>query len=190
MKTFFKKTATLFFSALVIAGAGWLLWQWINPWFDNLRNRDNNEIIAFHDHFESDPAIPNIVLEGQRLRDIVPPLIHNGMAFFPVDFIRAHIDPFMFWDTGAQTLFVTTRSEMLAFRPGEVRTVGGLVYVPADTVMGLYPFTVIQHGGGNGRPYTPNHGGGYVPCPRALPRRCKRAHHHNIGFGCAGYVIL
>jgi len=129
---------------LVIAGVGWIGWRLIAPQFENLRDRDNREIIPFHDHFDLDPAIPHIILEGQRLTAFTP-LIHNDTAFLPVDFIREFIDPFMFWDAGAQTLLVTTREEMLAFRLGDVRNFEGRIFVPADKVMGLYPFSVVFH---------------------------------------------
>lgn len=130
---------------VVIAGVGLVIWWLIRPQFEILRSRENREVIAFHDHFDLDPDIPHIVLEGQRLRDIVPPLIHNGVPFLPFDFVRFHIDPFIFWDAGAQYLFVTTRQEMRYFRHGDIRVAGGEVYIPADLIMGLYPFTVAYH---------------------------------------------
>lgn len=135
-----------FFVFVLIAGSvGYIVWQLISPHFDKLRNRENREVIAFHDHFDLNPDVPNIVLEGQRLRDIPPPVIHNGLAYLPVAFVREYIDPFMFWDRGIQTLFVTTRHEMRTYRHGDIRVINGEPFVPADLLMRLYPFTVEYH---------------------------------------------
>jgi spore germination protein YaaH len=136
---------TFFGTLLVIAVVGWVIWQFINPQFENLRNRENNELIPFHEHFDADPAIPHIIWEGERLRDVVPPIIHNGTAYLPVEFVRAFLDPFMFWDANAQKLFVTTRTDMRTFRHGDIRVTADGVYVPADLLMMLYPFSVQYH---------------------------------------------
>jgi len=147
IKRFFAALFTFIAIVLVIIAVFAVIWWLIRPQFENIRNRDNRDVIPFHDHFDLDPAIPHIVLEGQRIRetDIHPPLIHNGIAYLPVCFIREYIDPFMFWDTGAQMLFVTTLYEMRTYRHGHIRVADGLPFIPADLVMGLYPFTVTHH---------------------------------------------
>jgi len=147
LKKFITAVITFIVLILIMVGIGTVVWHLIRPQFDNLRNRDNHDVIPFHDHFDLDPDIPHIILEGRRIRDtdINQPLVHNGIAYLPVCFIREFIDPFMFWDTGAQTLFVTTRHEMRAYRHGDIRVADGVPFVPADLVMGLYPFTVSYH---------------------------------------------
>jgi hypothetical protein len=145
MKQFLKAIMLFIVFLLVFAVAVTLLWVLIRPRLENIRNRENREVVPFHIHFDFDPGTAHIIWEGQRIRDAEPPIIHNGIAYLPVCFIREHIDPFMFWDTGAQTLFVTTLRDMRTYRHGHIRVVGGVPFVPADMVMGLYPFTVVFH---------------------------------------------
>jgi len=145
LKKLLSQAASIFGVALVVGLIVWVAWQIISPHFDGLRNRDNREIVSFHEHYDLDAAVPILIFDGVRVTGEVMPAVHNGVPFIPMDFIRESIDPFIMWDASAQSLFVTTRNDMLAFRQGEVRTVDGGVLVPDHIVMGLYPFTVVHH---------------------------------------------
>ncbi|MCL2364497.1 MAG: glycosyl hydrolase family 18 protein [Defluviitaleaceae bacterium] len=137
----FSAIATFIGTALVLFVVGWLFWQLISPLLDNVRNRDNNQVVLFHDFFELEADEIVLLWQDDWLREYTP-IFHDGEVYLPLAFIRDFIDPFMFWDTGAQTLFVSTRYEMQSFRVGDVQLANGNVYVPASLVMGLYALMV------------------------------------------------
>lgn len=137
--------ATFLGTLAVLVAVGWLLWQFISPRFDVVRERYNPNIIPFHVHFGYDEDTLHIVFEGERVRGVPAPVLYADEAHLPVEFVRVNIDPFMFWDSGAQLLFVTTRYEMRSWRVGDVRLQGGEVFVPASVIMELYYFTVAFH---------------------------------------------
>ena len=75
---------------------------------------ENWQVREFHDHFGIPPDTISVVLDDRRLTTLEdPPVMINGEIFFPASFVREHIDPFMFWDESAQTLFVSTDTEII-----------------------------------------------------------------------------
>jgi len=138
----FSAIATFVGTMLVLLVVGWLFWQLISPLLDNFRNRDNNQVVLFHDFFELEADAIVLVWEDEWLREFTP-VMHNNEVHLPLAFIQAFIDPILFWDTGAQALFVSTRYEMQSFRVGDVRLVNDQVYVSASLVMGLYAVSII-----------------------------------------------
>jgi spore germination protein YaaH len=117
-------------------------------------------LVDIHTHFSLDPSVPQIVLDSQRIRYETPPLIiyrnDTPRIFLPADFLRNHIDPFVFWDEGAGVLFVSTLYDMLEFTPDSdffllngspqplqtaIIESGGEIYLPASLVQELYPLT-------------------------------------------------
>ncbi|MCL1882764.1 MAG: glycosyl hydrolase family 18 protein [Defluviitaleaceae bacterium] len=168
MKNFQKSLVTIFISVLVIAGVAVFVAQILWP---RLREvpaiRDilpNTSVVDFHTHFSLDPDVTQLVFDGQRLRDITEPLVEyrRGIphVYLSVDFLREHIDPFIFWDKNAGVLFVSTLYEMLEFTPdsdvflinGSSRPLDwaiierdGEIFMPADLIQRLYPLE-IEHG--------------------------------------------
>ena len=143
----------------------------------------NREVITVHEHLGINPNIANIVLgdqivrtttawamqntftdslaDNQHLRNLAPPFVRevNGeyIAYVPVSFLQDFIDPFIFWDEGAGSLFISTRYDMLEFTPdrlnfyvnGQFRPLnapilreGGEVFLPAYLVEMLYPLAI------------------------------------------------
>jgi len=75
---------------------------------------ENWQVWEFHDYFGLDPNEISVVIEDQRLRDLAqPPVMINNEIYLPASFVREHIDPFIFWDEGAQSLFVSTDTEII-----------------------------------------------------------------------------
>jgi spore germination protein YaaH len=132
----------------------------------------NNRVESFHAYFNLDPAVPQLVFDGRRARDVLPPLVEiidgEPRVYLRADFLRngtvlngevhiAPIDPFIFWDEGANALFVSTQYEMLEFTPGSefflvngsprplddaiIQTDSG-VFLPSGLVEALYPVSV------------------------------------------------
>ena len=152
-----------FVTAVLIAGLGLFVWFWVVPRVSELPIFNtlgpNRTVVDFHTHFNLDPDIPQIVLDGQRIRNIPPPIVERRGAyiFLHVDFMRSYIDPFLFWDDGAGVLFASTRYEILEFTPGSrrflinnetrqlqtpIRRTDGEIFLPADLIQSLYPVTV------------------------------------------------
>jgi len=152
---------------LVITGLVLLVWLVVLPRVRDIslpgldRIGTSRQIVDFHTHFNLDPTIPQSILDGQRIRYMPPPRVEYRGGTFNVylrlDFLREHIDPFMFWDAGAEVLFVSTRYEMLEFTPDSyrflinegshlldtpIRRANEMVYVPADLLHQLYPLTI------------------------------------------------
>ena len=96
---------------------------------------ENWQVWEFHDYFDLDPAVLSIVIEDQRLRDLEDgPSLVNGEIYFPVSFIREHIDPFIFWDDKAQSIFISTDTEVIRL--------SGSPMISADFLMERYPWLV------------------------------------------------
>ena len=86
---------------------------------------ENWQVWEFHDYFQLDPEALIVVMNNQRLRDLeAPPIMYEGDIFFPASFVREYIDPFMFWDESAQTLFVSTDMEVTGLAGQDVMKQG------------------------------------------------------------------
>jgi len=151
-----------FFGTLIILGAIVLLvWQVIIPQFRQLPFISGTEIIPFHEHYGLNPLVATLVVDDQRMTDITAPMIElrggDTFVYIPASFIAENIDPFVFWDDGASTFFISTRYEMLEFTPGSntflvngathplavpIRRALGDVFIPAQLVEDLYPFRI------------------------------------------------
>lgn len=98
---------------------------------------ENWQVWEFHDYFGLDPNVVNVVLESQRLTDLISPVIINGEVYFHHSFVREFIDPFVFWDESAQSLFFSTDTEV--FRKPDMEL------VPAGLLREMYPYFLINH---------------------------------------------
>ncbi|MCL2840437.1 MAG: glycosyl hydrolase family 18 protein [Defluviitaleaceae bacterium] len=124
----------------------------------------NRNVVDFHTHFNLNPNVPQLVLDGQRMTNIQPPLVEYqdgvGHVYLRFDFLREYIDPFLFWDNGAGVFFASTRYDMMEFTPNShtfllndsvqslevpIRRMYDMVYVPAALLHGLYAITIDYH---------------------------------------------
>ena len=108
---------------------------------------ENWQVWEFHDYFQLDPKAFSVVINDQRLRDIEnPPIIYEDEIFFPASFVREHIDPFIFWDEGAQTLFFSTDTEVIGLA-GEDVLKHTVPMVSIAFLQELYPDFEIEYRG-------------------------------------------
>jgi len=158
---FQKVFITLILILIAFTAVIYLFAQIIIPHVRDVFSNENTTVVDFHTHFLLDPDVTQLVFDGQRLRDISPPLVEyrDGVphVYLHAGFLRDHVDPFVFWDEGAEVLFVSTLYEMLEFTPdsefflmnGSPRPLedaiierDGDVFVPVSLVHGLYPLNV------------------------------------------------
>ena len=115
-----RKISLLLVAVLLFLTVGGLsLWQarrfFSYPRAFALLGIENWQVWEFHDYFELDPNELQIVWDNRRLIGLdYAPFILDGNIFFPAAFLRERgIDPFIFWDEGAQTLFISTDTEIM-----------------------------------------------------------------------------
>ena len=163
-----KILAITFAATLIgVLGIVFLVRLVVWPGIQNLMTTQQNprgNLVRFHDHWNLDPNIPNLVWGGTRITSGMPPLVQERggdyFSYIPVTFLREHIDPFWFWDEGAQVLFASTRYEILEFTPEErtfyindtphqlnavIRRIGNEFFIPQDLIKSLYPLTISFH---------------------------------------------
>ena len=98
---------------------------------------ENWQVWEFHDYFNISPNTLSVVLDDRRLTTLEdPPVMNSGDIFFPASFVREHIDPFMFWDDGAQTLFVSTDTEIIRLPDQNV---------PMAFIQNMYTTFQVEH---------------------------------------------
>jgi len=159
----FQWAITIFVGVVIIVGgAGLLLWQAFWPHLEGLPFGSNNREIPFHEHHNLDPGIPNLIHNDawQRPSEAPQPFIMDDEMYIPVSFLRAHFDPFIFWDDYADVLFITTLDDIFVFYPDQqrfylngqprlmdnpIRRVGEDTFLPADIVRALYPITITHY---------------------------------------------
>jgi len=149
---------------IVVVAVALLIWLVVLPIARQFRGGDflaNRDVIPFHEFFTLDPEVSQLVLDDQRLRDTIAPIVEyrdgDYHVYLPAEFLRQQLDPFLFWDDGANTFFVSTRYEMLEFVPGRARfyvngsprpldtpikRIDNEIFLPADLVQGLYPLFI------------------------------------------------
>lgn len=163
-----KLFMTAFGTLVVVGGLALLVFLVILPRVRDILAsagiRGNTMVVDFHTHFLLDPSVPQLILDGWRIRHESPPLVEylDGVphVYLSASFLREHIDPFVFWDEGAGILFISTLYEMLEFQPGSehflvngsprlladsVVQKYGDIFVPVSIIHGLYPLLVEYH---------------------------------------------
>ena len=88
---------------------------------------ENWQVWEFHDYFGVPHDTVTVIWNERRLTDLErQPVLVDGIIWFPHDFVRDYVDPFLFWDEGAQAMFVSTDyevtrvdSENIRFFPGD-----------------------------------------------------------------------
>ncbi|MDR1663882.1 MAG: hypothetical protein LBR83_03040 [Clostridiales bacterium] len=117
----------------------------------------NGKVRDYHEYFALEPDEVSLVMDSERLTGSPPPLIDNGAVYLSADFIRRHIDSFLFWDEYSRDVYFTTAADVLRFTPdaleytrnGEQNALSapviienGGAYLPASLVEALYPYEV------------------------------------------------
>ena len=121
-KSLFFKIILCFITFTLLIVGGWESRRFFSyPTFFARLGIENWQVWEFHDYFGLDPDTLSVVINDQRLRDLNnPPILYDGDIFFPASFVREYIDPFMFWDEGAQMLFISTDTEVIGLTGDEV----------------------------------------------------------------------
>jgi len=147
---------------VIIGGVGLLLWQSFWPHLQALNCGANNRVIPFHEHHGLDPEITNLVFgDARQPVNVAPqPFVEDGIIYLPICFLRYRFDPFLFWDSFAEMLFVTTRTDVLTFFPDQVqfyvndrvrtldhpvRRIDDVIFVPSGLAESLYPIIVTYY---------------------------------------------
>ena len=146
----------------IIAAAGFLI---INLFFGQGSNglgrpQPNMEEVHFFDYYDNSHLAPGrmyAVINGEIITAHAAPTFIDGRLYLPADFLRAHVDRYIFWEQGSNRLTITTIDEVKRFRPNEdtytvnwqsrplvhpIREIAGMAYMSADMVMERYPVTI------------------------------------------------
>ena len=145
-----SSTLLIIFLILVSIGLGGYILYYLYvpnfrtmPFFEHFRNLDRNDIhIVIGDSLEDSGVV-----------EYSPPIKINDHVYIPADFIRMHIDEYIFWDNDASKLIITNLREVKIFdidrnefllnnRPQSLRypiiRQGGMAYMNMNLVMELY----------------------------------------------------
>jgi len=149
-------------TVVIIGGVGLLLWQAFWPHLQALNCGANNRVVPFHEHHGLDPGITNLVLDRERqpVSNAPQPFVEDGVIYLPMSFLHNNFDPFLFWDSYAQVMFVTTITDVLAFYPNQtrfyingsphsmehpIRRVDDETFLPSGLAEALYPIIVAYY---------------------------------------------
>ena len=152
---------TIFVGIVIIIGGGSLFVRHVvGPQFRRLPFVSNNQVVPFHEHHGLDPEIPTLISgPGINLNDVPQPFIEDEVIYLPASFLVRHFDPFLFWDSGAGVLTITTREDIVVFHLGRtrfyvngmpremdnpIRLADGEVFIPAGIAEALYP-VIVRH---------------------------------------------
>ncbi|MCL2016968.1 MAG: glycosyl hydrolase family 18 protein [Defluviitaleaceae bacterium] len=102
---------------------------------------ENWQVWAFHDYFGISPQTLTIVMDGERVTGTLenPPFLtgsSNSEIYFPVEFLREFIDPFVFWDESARSTFISTDTEVFRFQ--------GETALPLDFLQDKYSHVLLD----------------------------------------------
>ncbi|MDR1914379.1 MAG: hypothetical protein LBQ68_07875, partial [Clostridiales bacterium] len=79
----------------------------------------NFEIVKFHEYFEINPDEVTVVIRDKRMSLEDKPILQNGELYFPIQFVKEYIDPYIFWDSVTQKITITTEDKVTRLMPGE-----------------------------------------------------------------------
>lgn len=150
-----KKDILIFFIILVIVtgcavGAATLY----NSYF-----RPNETYVNCYDSAET-----VLVIEGDEIADKSPPVIKDGQILLPFDTIKAHIDPYIWWDEALQKVTVTTGDKVIKMKTGDldafvneepielkfpVTEIDGVLYLPIEFLSSFYKINVKYNSSSN-----------------------------------------
>ena len=148
----------------IIAAAGFLVFS---IFFGQRGNEGsgqtpNMEEINFFDHPDNSHLTAGrsyAIINGEIITAHAAPTFIEGRLHLPVDFLRAHIDRYIFWEQDSNRLTITNMDEVMRFHPNEttytvnweprtltdpIREIAGMAYMSADMVMERYPVTIVH----------------------------------------------
>lgn len=144
---------------LGLVALGALAARLMTPMLVRMSVLPNNNRVDFHTYFSLDRETPVMVSAGARVIGGESPLLEDEVVYLPISLVREYMDAFLFWDAGEETLYVTTRTDMLRFTPGGASFLAngvtypletgvirrdGVVYMPAPLLMRLYPYAIAH----------------------------------------------
>lgn len=129
--------------ALIAAGvfAVWLV-----------RFSPNNNVVNAFDIPET-----RLVVEGEWVRADYPPILQDGQILLPFDTIKAHLDPYIWYDEALQKITITTKDRVVRMKTGSLEALvnedpmelkfpaveeNGTLYLPMNFLLDFYGITV------------------------------------------------
>jgi spore germination protein YaaH len=149
----------------IIGAAGFLVYSlFFGP--DNsdeiARQEPNMEEINFFDHHDNSHLTAGrmyVTINGEIITAHTAPTFIEGRLHLPADFLRAHVDRYIFWEHDSNRLTITNPDEVMRFNPDAdtytsnwqprpladpIREIAGMAYMSADMVMERYPVTIVH----------------------------------------------
>ncbi len=98
-----------------------------------------------------------LVIGGDWIRSDYPPLLKDGQILLPFDTIKAHIDPYLWYDEALLKITITTRDRVIRMKTGSLEALvnekpmelkfpaveeNGTLYLPIDFLLDFYGITV------------------------------------------------
>ena len=134
-----------FILSVILLGAGYYLVDTYLPNFTVIPQRE------YFSDMAGDAIY--IVMEDQILETDNKPVIKDGEIYLPVDFVKAYMDPYLFWDQEVGRLTITTANKVIQMQTEElaylinnepfhlnlpVYNIDGVGYMPAGMLKDLY----------------------------------------------------
>jgi spore germination protein YaaH len=112
-------------------------------------------------HFMANEAVVNaydsadtiLVIEGEEILADHPPVVSDGQILLPFQTVKAHLDPYIWWDETLQKVTVTTADRVIQMEtdkldafinsvPMELKfpatEINGVLYIPVDFLASFY----------------------------------------------------
>jgi|GEM_PF-1093760 len=157
-----KKILPIAIIALVVAGLAVFLVVslFFNNDDENGEGRDgaladNMDEIGFFEHnTHLDPSRISLNMGGELIQPTHAPQFIDGELYLPVDFLRAHVDRYIFWEPESDRLTISTYDEIARFTPElatytlnwqerelshPIRRVGNMAFMSVEMVIARYP---------------------------------------------------
>ncbi len=62
----------------------------------------------------------HLVIEGDLIISKDPPKVEDGEILLPMDVIRTHIDPYIYWDDNLKKVTITTANRVIRMKTGSL----------------------------------------------------------------------
>ncbi|NLM10645.1 MAG: glycoside hydrolase [Clostridiaceae bacterium] len=117
---------------------------------------------AFVSCYDSNDTI--LVIEGNEILDDNPPKVQDGQILLPFDTIKAHLDPYIWWDETLQKVTVTTNDKVIKMEtdkldafindePMELKfpatKIDGVLYLPVEFLSSFYKINIRYNSNSN-----------------------------------------
>jgi len=148
MKRNLIKDIIVFFSILLfVTGCAAGAAMFYNRYF-----RPNEAFVSCYDGADT-----VLVIGGDVILDKNPPVIKEGQVLLSFDTVKAHIDPYIWWDEALQKVTVTTRDKVIKMEtdkldayinnePMELKfpatNINGVLYLPIEFLSSFYKINV------------------------------------------------